>query len=360
MGRVSNRFGWQYLLYLSSIALLRHRWVREADVIQMYNIHAPANVDFLSHTVLPFLSRRKPLVWRLSDMWAFTGHCSYAYECQRWRTGCGHCPHLDVHPGLRRDTTAFLWRIKRQVYRRSRLVVVATSRWMAKLAAESPLLGRFPIHRIPNGVDTTTFRPIAKARARAELGIRAEGPVALLGAYEPRKGQAVVGRALADLARLRSGRGLAILTVGTQAPVIPDEMPRHHLGEITDDHRLALAYSAADVFVFPTLAENLPNMALESLACGVPVVTFDVGGMADAVRPGQTGYLAQPGDPFDLAQGVRHVLALEPAAASGLAHHCRAVAETEYSRSVELGHFLDLYRSLVLPGRPGELTGAAA
>jgi glycosyltransferase involved in cell wall biosynthesis len=302
-------------------------------------------VDFFSHAALPLLSRGKPLVWRLSDMWAFTGHCSYAYECERWRTGCGACPHLDVHPGLRRDTTALLWRAKRALYARSRFTVVAPSRWMERLARESPLLGRFPVHRIPNGVDLDVFRPRPAREARGALGIQADGPVLLLGAYEPRKGQGVMAAALAALADAGGAADVTLLTVGARVPDVPRGLAHHHLGEVKDDRRLALVYAAADAFVFPTLAENLPNMVLESLACGVPVVSFDVGGVGDAVRPGETGFLARPADARDLAAGMRHVL--DAPTRARLAARCRQVAEQEYSLALQARRFLDLHRALL-------------
>src|SRR5262249_35895693 len=99
----------QYVLYPSSFAVASDPWFREADVVQLYNVHG----SYFSHVALPFLSRRRPIVWRLSDMWAFTGHIAYAHDCERWRLGCGSCPYLSGYPALTRDTTALLWRLKR-------------------------------------------------------------------------------------------------------------------------------------------------------------------------------------------------------------------------------------------------------
>src|SRR5260221_10261991 len=144
-----DRLDLQYLFYPSSLALPVHPWLQEADIVQLYNTHG----GYFSHTILPLLSRMRPIVWRLSYMWAFTGHCSYSYDCERWRTGCGACPLLDEYPALKRDTTAFLWKAKRVLYRHSRMNIVVTSRWMAKLVHESRLLGHFPEFNTPNGID---------------------------------------------------------------------------------------------------------------------------------------------------------------------------------------------------------------
>src|SRR6185436_13361484 len=122
-------------------------------------------------TALPLLSRSRPIVWRLSDMWALTGHCTHSFSCERWKTGCGSCPILSDYPALKWDTTSLLWKIKRSVYSRSNINIIAPSKWIAGIAKESPLLGRFPIHRIPNGVDTSIFRPVEKSDARQRIGV---------------------------------------------------------------------------------------------------------------------------------------------------------------------------------------------
>jgi len=98
-----ERLSLQYLFYPSSFLLLYDKWFRESDVIQLFNTHD----NYFAHTALPFISRKKPVVWRLSDMWAMTGHCTHALDCERWMSGCGSCPYLSGYPALRWDTTAF-------------------------------------------------------------------------------------------------------------------------------------------------------------------------------------------------------------------------------------------------------------
>jgi glycosyltransferase involved in cell wall biosynthesis len=328
---VTDPLDLQYVAYPSSFGVVRDPWFAEADIVQLFNTHG----SYFSHSALPLLSRHKPLVWRLSDMWAFTGHVTYSYECERWRTGCGDCPHLDVYPRLRRDTSALLFRWKNAVYRRSRLTVVAPSRWLERLARESPLLGRFDVRRIPNGVDLEAFRPRARDEARAALGLDPARPTVLWSALDlddPRKGgrealAAVRGLARDDVQLVVAGSGTA--PGGVTA-----------LGRLDDD-RLALAYAAADVFLLPALAENLPNAVLESLACGTPVAAFDVGGMSDAVREGQTGRLAPAGDVPALTAAVASLLD------SDLQARCRALAEAEFGAAREAAAFADLYEELL-------------
>ena len=160
-----DRASLQYVFYPSSFAVPRDPWFRSADVVQLYNLHG----SYFSFTALPALTRSRPVFWVLQDQWAMTGHTSYSFDCERWRHGCGECPYLSVYPPLDRDTTAALWRLKRAVYRRSRLTLVVPSRWLEHLTRESPLLRELPVHRIPHGIDTTVFAPGSQAEARRKL-----------------------------------------------------------------------------------------------------------------------------------------------------------------------------------------------
>jgi glycosyltransferase involved in cell wall biosynthesis len=179
-GGLLDRLDLQYVFYPSSFGVARDVWFREADLVQLHNLHG----SYFSYTALPWLTRRRPTVWLLQDQWAMTGHVAYSLDCERWREGCGSCPYLGEYPRLRRDTTALLWRLKRGAYRRSRLTLIVPSRWMLELVQASPLLARFPVHRIPHGVDTDVFRPMPKLEARRHLGLPEDRPVVLFSASD--------------------------------------------------------------------------------------------------------------------------------------------------------------------------------
>ena len=344
--RLTQRLSLQYLGYPSSFALRFRRWFREADVVQLYNTHG----GYFSHMALPFLSSQRPVVWRLSDMWAMTGHCVYSYECERWKTGCGSCPILADYPALRHDRTALLWRIKHQVYRRSFLTIVAPSRWIAGLAQESPLMRDFPVHVIPNGLDVNVFRPIPQRAAREVLGLDPEKRFILFGAHyasERRKGGLLLTQALEQLAS--AGQiSIELLVIGRDAQQWEglSRFPVRSLGPLHDDQLLATVYSAADVFVLPTMADNSPNGIIESMACGTPVVSFGVGGVPELVRHLETGYLAKPQDATDLAKGLQMLLDDAPLR-SRMGQRCREVVEQEYTVDLQARRFLDLYYEVI-------------
>jgi glycosyltransferase involved in cell wall biosynthesis len=339
-GELLDFLNLQYVFYPSSFGVAMDPWFRDADVVQLYNTHG----SYFSHSALPVLSRRRPVVWRLSDMWAFTGHVAYSYDCDRWKHGCGSCPYLGEYPALSRDTTAALWRWKDEVYRRSRLTIVAPSRWIERLARESPLLSRFPVRRIPNGIDLERFRPVGRDEARDRLGLPSNGPVVLFSApdvSDRRKGGAVLNEALEHL----HGEHFQLLVAGAnETPAFPRSF--RSLTHLVDEEEIALSYAAADLFVLPTLAENLPNAALESVASGTPCVSFDVGGVPDVVRHLETGYLAPLGDAEGLAQGVRTLLHHDELR-DRLSSRCRELAEQEFGSELEASRFAELYSELV-------------
>lgn len=329
------------LLVPSTAWLLAHPWLAWADVVQLYNLHG----GWISQLVLPLIARHKRVIYRLSDMWAMTGHCAFSAGCERFRIGCGRCPHLDDYPSLPRDTTALNWRIKDWLYRHSRVELVAPSTWIERLARESPLLGRFPVVRIPNGIDLATFAPTPKTLARRELGLQADATIVLFSGTEARKGGALLALARERLAA--AGVPALFVTVGHDQSGESSRIDALHLGQITDDRKLALVYSAADIFALPARADNLPNTILEAFACGTPAVSFDVGGIGDAVRHLETGYLARPGDVGDLAAGLAS-LARDPALRRKLGDNALALARSEFSLATQGERFAALYAEQAL------------
>lgn len=344
---VTGRLSLQYLFYPSSAFLPLRKWIREADVVQLYNTHG----GYFSHTVLPLISRNRPVVWRLSDLWPLTGHCAYSFDCDRWKTGCGQCPILSDAPELYRDTTAQLWRIKDWVYQRSHLTIVAPSKWIARIAGESPLLNRFVVHHIPNGLDVTVFRPLPKLEARAQLGLDPDRRVILFSAEsvsDRRKGATYLREALEKLVEVEGLPPVTLLVVGAGSENLKTQLrfDVRALESTRDDEQLATIYSAADIFVLPTIAENLPNGVIESMACGAVPITFDVGGCADAVRHMETGYLAAYKDTTDLGAGIA-LLLNDDDLRLRLSTRSRQVVETEYSLELQAQRFKNLYERLV-------------
>jgi len=347
-GRILDRVGYQYLFYPSSFFLPFRKWFRDADVVQLYNTHG----GYFSHTSLPLLSALKPIVWRLSDLWPITGHCTYTIECgMPYEDHRGSCVHISDYPQLTRDSTDFLWRTKRWLYAHSRLTIVAPSRWIAEIVKKSPLLGRFPLVIIPNGLDIETFKPIPKGEARRFFSLDPHALVILFSAHsllDKRKGGVYLEEALKKIVAQESFQNVTVLLMGKDASScpVPPILRKHVIDLISDDTVLAKAYAAADVFVLPTLADNLPNGALESMACGTPVITFRVGGVPEAVRHMETGYLAAVHSSDDLARGINLLLG-DRQLRERLGNNARRVALAEYTLTLQAQRYLQLYEHIL-------------
>jgi len=341
----SDRLGLQYLWYPSKRRLAAHPWVRDAAIVQLYNTHG----GYLSHRLIPALARRAPVVWRLSDMWAMTGHCAYAGACGRWSTGCGHCPDLARYPAISIDTTALLWRIKRRIYAVARPTIVAPSRWLEGLARQSPIFEGCMIERIATGVDTSLYCPIDKAAARSVLGMPRNGKLLLFSAHnvddDERKGRAA---AVAALNQVAPREGLAIVLLGAGGTSWEGKLthPIIRLGFLRDERLIAAAYAATDLAIVPSSVENLPNVILEAMACGTPTAAFDTGGVGDVVRHRETGWLAPQGDATRLALGIEHLLN-DDAERGRLSRAGVALIRSDFTAEREAAAFLALYRRLI-------------
>jgi glycosyltransferase involved in cell wall biosynthesis len=303
-----NVTGLQNLYSVRARTLLRHELVAQADIIHLHNLHWHAN-NF-SILAIPVLAGRKPVVWTIHDMWPLTGHCLYAYDCQRWRTGCGACPDLSSYMGVLFDLTSFMVGLKRRLVRCNRLSAISPSKWLHGLMAASPVFTGVDLRCIPNGVDTEVFKPSLREAARRYLGIPEGAKVILFASShfnDTRKGGTFFVEAVK---RLHLDQEPLILSVGQGGVAAADlgGLPVRNLGYVADAQEMADLYAASDVYVMPSLQDNLPNVVLESLACGTPVVCFDTGGLSDMVEHRRNGWLARPRDPDDLAEGIRYVL----------------------------------------------------
>ncbi len=316
----------------------------QPDVIHLHWIGA----GLVPIRALPAFKR--PLVWTLHDMWAFTGGCHQAIDCTHYQQSCGDCPQLGSD--RERDLSRRAWGQKHKHWRRLDLTVVALSRWLADCARQSALFGDRRIEVIPNGIDTSRYRPHEQALARQVLGLPADRQLILFGAMhstsDPLKGFSHLQDALRSLAQSAVKDRPHLVVFGASEPADrPDfGFPATYVGSLHDDLSLALLYSAADVFVAPSRQDNFPNTVLEALACGVPCVAFDIGGMPDLIAQQQTGYLARPFDEDDLARGIAWVLEDEPRRRA-LAEAARRKVEREYELALVARRYEALYREVL-------------
>lgn len=312
------------------------------DVVNLHNLHGGTAWGWRPE-LAAVAAEFAPVVWTLHDMWSFTGRCAYSYDCRQFMTGCtAACPTAAEPPALPPDQITAAWAARLSLLRKTPMVAVTPSRWLAAEASRGLWAGH-RVEVIPYGVPTDVYRPVPRDEARRKLGVQAVGPVVLLSAHdltERRKGADLIP---AMWPHVRP-RPLTLLTMGGgRLPLDVPGVHHHALGWIGDESVRALAYSAADVLLHPAPVDNFPNVVLEALACGTPVVGLAVGGVPEMVRPNVTGWLATA--PTAAALGEALTLAL---AESGpdWRRTCRQGVEKHYLMSHQAHRYGELYRSV--------------
>lgn len=333
----------------------RHPLVREASVVHLHWI----NGGFFSfRTFAKLAATKKPIVWTLHDMWAFTGGCHYTGGCERYLTECKECPSLKIRGA--NDMSKHIFSHKKTLYDKLRVRFVTCSNWLAGEAKKSYLLSNRKIAAIPNPLEVDLYKPGNKALARKGLSLPADKTLILFGTMtlkEERKGFAYLKEGLNVLYNkypdIRTK--VEILVFGASDEGILRDIPfeTHSLGRISGTERLVDCYNAADVFVAPSLEDNLPNTVMEALACGVPVVAFKTGGVPEMVDHMKNGYLAELRSPQSLAEGIYWTIG-HTGGESHLQEEARQKVVGNYTPEIVAGKYRAIYEELLASSKSFE------
>lgn len=321
---------------------------READVIHLNWI----NQGMLSlGGIRKILRSGKPVVWTMHDLWPATGICHYARTCPAFRTACHNCQLLPLH-GSANDLSRKVWERKKRLYHASNIHFVACSRWLEEQAKQSALLTGQRVSSIPNTIDTHVFCPADKSEARLRAGLPAKGRIILFVSQkvtDERKGMPYFIDAVNRLAdahpELRDDTAVAVLGANAEQVCGQIKLKSFPLGYVADDRQIANIYNAADVYVLPSLEDNLPNTIMEAMACGVPCVGFRTGGIPEMIEHRRTGYLANFKDAADLAEGMRWTL-LDADLGALRDEAVKKVARNYSQQSVAM-RYIEVYNELI-------------
>ena len=285
----------------------KNEQVKNADIIYLHWVIG----GFLNLNSIERLVRLgKPIIFFMHDMWPITGGCHYSFTCEKYATKCNNC---QMFPSRKKnDLSKKEFDKKIRLYSKyNNLYFVSPSKWLYDCAKKSFLTINKPVFYIPNILDNTLFKPIDKKLARQILNLNMEGTVISFGSLSldsPYKGWTYLQKALELLPH---DKNISVLIFGSgYSKKIADSISfkTMFMGRLRDEYSTVLAYNAADVFIAPSLADNLPTTIFESLSCGTPVVGFKVGGIPDMIKHKENGYLAKYRDAEDLAEGVKFCL----------------------------------------------------
>ncbi len=288
------------------INITDHPFIQEADIINFHWVayfQSPTSIGQL-------LDRGKKIVWTIHDEWAFSGGCHYSAGCENFQTDCGSCPQLETADSIIARTVL---QDKIQIFQ-DRITVVGPSKWLAGQAKKSRLFKNSRVENVPYSLDTETFIPYSKAEMKRLWAIPEERFTFLFGAEsatEKRKGFFKLVEALSFLREnsvwqkaVNEGR-IHFLLFGPPAKELKElGIPYTTVGTIHDDQLLSKVYAAADLFVLPSLEDNMPYTMMESLSSGTPIAAFRAGGMIDIIKDGYNGYIAESADAKSLSEKI--------------------------------------------------------
>ena len=320
---------------------------QQADVIHLHWV----NQGMLSlNDIQRILRSGKPVVWTMHDMWPCTGICHHARDCEKYQQECHHCPYL--YKGGKKDLSNQVFKRKKEIYQLAPITFVTCSQWLKKRAEQSALLKGHTVINIPNPINTNLFKPRNQQEARKACGLPADKKLLLFGAFkitDKRKGIDYFIRSCQILVQqypqLKDEWGVVVYGNHSEElkPLLPFEV--YPLNYISNEKELVHVYNAADIFVTPSLEENLPNTIMEAMACGTPCVGFQVGGIPEMIDHLHNGYVAEYKSVEDFANGIHWVLN-EGEYESLSEEACRKVVSS-YSEDTIAKKYIDTYNKII-------------
>lgn len=291
-----------------------------------------------------------PVVWIFHDLWAVTGGCHYPGNCTGFQTGCGNCPKLKFPQN--HDWSRYLWRRKYENWKNLDITILCPSNWMAKMVKKSRMFGNKRIEVLPYGVEPEIFKPMPSEKLRASLGIKPHQKVLLFGAVkslrDTRKGAHLLVDALAQLPGRIPADDLVFLVFGAKESPLLEKIPFRviNLGFIREKKELAQYYAASTAFVLPSLEDNLPNTVLESLACGTPVVAFNIGGISDMIEHEKNGLLVEETNVNLLANALERMVKMPEEQYQKMQNAAIEKINTEFSPQIVGAKLNQIFQSI--------------
>lgn len=322
----------------SSDHILKTEEFKKADIIHCHNLHS----NYFNLSTLEKISRVKPTIWTFHDMWPITSHCAHAFDEKVQNNGFFTCPALNIPPAIAWHNEKYLEKTKGEIYKNSNFHIVTPSKWLADKVGQSVLKNK-PPSVIYNGIDTSVFKPHDKQKCRQSLGLPSDKQIILVvakgGASNPWKGgnyaQNVIG-AFND----HPGAFFVDLGGNTNHFISKVKMVSY----IANRDTLSKYYSAADMLLYPSVADNCPLVVLEAMACGLPVVSFATGGIPELIEHKINGYIARYKDVDDLITGVEWMFSHSSAEHAAISEAIITKIRSDFSLQKMTGQYLNLYK----------------
>lgn len=323
--------------WLATKKLLQKMDREQYDIVHLHNLHGwYINLPMLFGYIKKHHIRT---VWTLHDCWTMTGQCPYfnMAKCDKWKTGCGHCPQTGIYPKTYVDISARMWHMKRGWFTGVEdMTLVTPSQWLAGLVKQS-YLKDYPVLVINNGIDLSVFKP-TPSDFRKRCGIEGRGgKFLILGVsfgWSKYKGFDV----FIELSKRLDTEKYQIVLVGIDdktEKLLPENIISIHRTQ--NQRELAEIYTAADLFVNPTREDNFPTVNMEALACGTPVVTFRSCGSPETVDE-TCGVVVPYDDVAAMQSEIERICETAPYTAADCCRHA-----ARFESGMQFQKYMDIY-----------------
>lgn len=341
-----SRFGLDRLVGFGGWILRKHSYFKSADIIHLHLVHNFTNFSIFS---LPLISKLKPVVWTIHDLWALTGGCEHSFNCNKWQNGCSFpCPHPRATSLFQKSAPYLHWKLKKYLYSKSNITLIVSSDWMLERVKKSPLMKNFDCIKIPFGIDLKQFKLVEKSIAKSKLGIPEDHKVIAFRATSLKKDRFKGLKYLHESLLLLSPKQAVTLLIfedGSDFDIYKDKYNIVKLGWV-DQNDLILALNSADVFMMPSLQESFGLMAIEAMACGTPVVTFNGTALEEIVKDGIAGVVVPVRNSTALAEAVSCLINNDGIRIE-MGLRAREIVEKEFTEDKYISRHLDLYDLVV-------------
>lgn len=312
---------------------------KQIDIVHFHNIHG----NYMGFEDILEIAQRCKIVWTLHDMWALTGHCAHAIECKQWEDGCRACGQKWIYPRIRRNVAKRIYQNKKKIFAGNGINYVVPSEWLADVCRKG-ILCKEKVKVIHNGVNISVFQEHNREKLYAKYQIDKNKIILMFVSNQLEnsfKGITTLIKAL-DVLKNKADYAILICGNGNDLP-ISEEFEIHHMGYIKRDAVMSELYSAADVFIIPSVAENYPCTVMESIASGTPVIGSDAGGIPEQIQK-ETGWIFPRGNYMELADLIE---GLSKEQLASMRKTCRNVAEMYFSEEKMFKEYQNLYERVI-------------
>ena len=336
-----NKFGFQYDFVPSNLFL--NKKLKKTNIFQFYNLHG----GYFSLGTIRKLSRIAPIILRFSDYWPLTGHCAYPGDCNKWKKICVECPNLSTYPSIGLDQTKRLWEKKKRIFSNIDITLVVPTDKMFGEVKKSLFFKNKKIYKIPNGIDINSFSLEDKMSAKKSLKIPNKFTVLFIAhvAFNNyRKGTHLLEKVLN---KYKNDAKIQFLIVGN------DSVKWRKLGykniytfDFTENiQEKKLFYCASDCKILTSINENFPNVILESMVCGTPVIAFESSGVKEIIK-NDNGILVKKGDIKNMVEKIEK-LQKNYSFLKRLSTNAIKTIKTKFSSEIEIKKYIKIYNKIL-------------